>query len=77
MNDLVSTLRQIAGDTADGESVMANPKFLRTAADRIERALQQVDIADKYAGDCRIPGDGVPSVWELQNGLIREILNDH
>lgn len=34
--------------------------------------LKQIDISDQYAADAKEPGDRVPSVWQLQNGLIRD-----
>lgn len=37
MSDIVSTLRQIAGDTPDGGSVMTNVSRIRDAIDEIER----------------------------------------
>lgn len=41
---------------------------------RIARAVAQLDVADQYATDDR-GFSKMPTVWELQNSLIRDALN--
>lgn len=45
MNDNSRTLREIAGNANDGESVMANVSRLREAADEIERLRKSMALA--------------------------------
>lgn len=75
-------LRERAEEIRRGQTDEAvTSEMLEEAADTIEKILERhrqallaVECSDKYAKDAR-PKDAIlPTVWELQNGHIREAL---
>lgn len=45
---------------------------LRKAEAEILELLRQLGVSDEYAKGAKAAGDHLPSVWEIQNGHIRE-----
>lgn len=53
-SSLIIALQQIAGDTPNGESVTANPKFLRAAIDEIQRMQSALLFYATCGGICDV-----------------------
>lgn len=78
----LATILMIAKNEQSGRVTEREIKLLVAAYRSAERAKEQfarierqLDCSDKYAAEDKKPDDVFPTVWEIQNGHIRDILN--